>query len=88
MMHILSRFEEQNLGDELNGSSDGEDPLSQLEGVDFGLHPMLSWVEHREHDACQILSVLRSFGHGYPLHNVQLSKTGYVIPEVPSRSNC
>ena len=87
-MHILSRLEEQNLGDELNGSSDSEDPLNQLEGVDIGLYPVLSPVELRKHDACQISSVLRSFGDGYPLHNVQLSKKGYVIPGAPFRSNC
>ena len=50
MMHILSRFEEQHIADEPNGSSDGEDPLSQLEGVDLGLYPVLSLVAHREHD--------------------------------------
>jgi len=88
MMHILSRFEEQNLGDELNGGSDGEDPLSQLEGVDLGLYPVLSWVDYREHDACQISSVSRNFGNVYPLHNAQLSRRGYVTPEAPFRSNC
>lgn len=88
MMHILSRLEEQNLGDELNGSSDSEDPLSQLEGVDIGLYPVLSSVELCKHGACQISSVLRNFGQGYPLHNAQFSKKGYVILEAPFRSNC
>jgi len=41
MMDILLKFEEQSLAEEHNGYSDDEDQLSQLEGVDLGLYPVL-----------------------------------------------
>ena len=37
MMGILTKFEEQNPADDPDGSSDNEDRLSQLEGIDLGV---------------------------------------------------
>ena len=42
MMDILTKFEEQTFADDPTESSDTEDRLSQLEGVDLGSYLVIS----------------------------------------------